>query len=152
MKFGKFKGKIPFLKRNKEAGSEIETEPVEAQAEVPMEDLEPQEEEGAPGESNENGPEDQPAPSSEVPSTGENTEPAAKTSGEKGKSGEPQSEKKDGAKASALMDELLKEITSQDSNPIHLLAQSLDDVDINYLLTEGRTLAVRLKRRTGKLK
>lgn len=156
MKFGKFSGKIPFLKRGKEEES---NQDIAAESEEQQYELSP-EEAGAPGEgeegANNNGPQEQ-TPQAETPPAEESKEPSMKAQENKGKSGgepaaeQPPSEKKD-SKAVGLMDELLKEIQSNESSPVHILAESLDDVDINYLLTEGRTMVIRLKRRTGKVK
>lgn len=166
MKFGKFAGRIPFLKRNKEEETnfEIETESAEAQDESsPVEEVSDFQDtnEGNVEELNKNNQEGELAGSTEISSSERKIEHSAKTKENKGKSSgepaaqqssEPEPPKKEASKTGNLMDELLKEIQSTDSTPTHLLAKSLDDVDINYLLTEGRTLVVRLKRRTGKIR
>lgn len=138
MKLGKFTGRLPFGKHGKdkeiESASELDTIQYEEEANALATP------DGQPLETGEN---------IEMPvgeSTGQENLPVAPVpAGIQ----EPVSEQKVASKAKDLFSEL-KEIQSSDTSPIHILADSLDEVDINNLLAESRAVATKLRGRVGR--
>lgn len=156
MKFKKFVPKIPFLKRKKVGEAELELEAGAEEAQEVQYSDEASSEQGEDSalqqgeEVSQDAAADSQAQASDRTKRSPEAKGSAQSAAEQPKEGQP--EKKSGSKTDGLMDELLKEISSDETSPVHLLAKSLDDVDINYLLTEGRTVVARLRRVAGKRK